>query len=97
MGAIEQTIAEAVRIGVADAVKPLHDKIDALCKVIESQSAPVDEWVKQNELPSKLGNIGLTKVRQLFARDGAPKPNALGLHSVAEWRDFVKIATKDAA
>ena len=33
MGLIEQTIAEAVRIGVAEAVKPLEQKVNALCDI----------------------------------------------------------------
>ena len=42
MGAIEQTIANAVRAGVIEAVKPLQDEIAWLRKIIESKNEPPD-------------------------------------------------------
>ena len=90
MGAIDQAFIDLATAAFAQVIKPLQQEIADLKKIVESQGAPVDEWVKQKELPAKLGNIGLTKVRELRRHPNAPKPNALGLYSVNDWRDFVK-------
>lgn len=97
MGAIEQTIANAVRAGVIEAVKPLQDEIAWLRKIIESKNELPDEWVKQKDLPAKLGNIGLTKVRRVLGLHNAPKPNALGLYSVKNCRELISNLPADWA
>ncbi len=93
MGAIDQAFIDLATAAFAQVIKPLQQEIADLKKIVESQSAPADEWVKQKELPAKLGNIGLTKVRELRRHPNAPKPNVLGLYSVNDWREFVKNTT----
>ncbi|AXF86682.1 hypothetical protein DTO96_102437 [Ephemeroptericola cinctiostellae] len=97
MGAIEQTIADAVRAGITEAVKPLQDDIAWLRKIIESKNEPADERVKQKDLPAKLGDVGLTKLRKTLGLNGAPKPDALGLYSVKACRTFIDNLPSDSA
>lgn len=90
MGVIEQSLIDLATTAFTQVIKPLQEEIADLKKTIENQSVPSDEWVKQKELPAKLGSIGLTKVRQMCRHPNAPKPNVLGLHSVKAWLEFVK-------
>lgn len=97
MSAIDQSNFEPDRNELSAALQPLLSKIEELQRSIDRLSPPVDSWVRQNELPQHLGSVGLTTLRALCRRPDAPKPNLLGLYSVAEWQLFVSNARQPAA
>ena len=92
---IQQAVAEALRSELPKQIEPIAQQIQQ----IEGQILGVsknDLWVKFNELPSHLGSVSLSKLKQYKANENAPQPDVLGLYSVNQWSVFLG-RIKDAA
>lgn len=96
---IEQQIAEAVRKQVSEElgklVIPLLEKI-AQATAEREIKADSEIRVRQCDLPDYI-NVSVTKIKTLRKMPNAPQPDALGLFSVREWRDFIAQLPKIAA
>ena len=91
MSTLEQVIAQAVRLSVAEAIKPLAVTIEALQKEIATQGGKSDEpYLQLKDLAVKLG-CSVSKLK-LFRKShpDSPKPNPMGLYDLAEWRSYLK-------
>jgi hypothetical protein len=91
MSSIEQTITQAVRLSVTEAIVPLVVQIEALQKEIAVHRDKSNEpYLQLKDLAVKLG-CSVSKLK-LFRKNhpAAPKPNPMGLYDWSEWRAYLK-------
>lgn len=96
---IEQQLADVVRKQVSEElgklVIPLLEKI-AQATAEREIKADSEIRARQCDLPDHIG-VSVTKIKTLRKMPNAPQPDALGLFSVREWRDFITQLPKIAA
>lgn len=96
---IEQQLADVVRKQVSEElgklVIPLLEKI-AQATIERDIKTDSEIRVRQCDLPDYI-NVSVTKIKTLRKMPNAPQPDALGLFSVREWRDFIAQLPKIAA